>query len=126
MRIVGIVIGVILLVLLCSLPAHAQRGFLGGPGFHATPSCPPTHFRVIAVAGSEGALLPASFMPYDQAVALGSADSSHSVFMNYDQAIQKGLADSNPITKSPAEAAREYRLQRQHGAATEAKPDSAT
>jgi hypothetical protein len=154
MRTVGILIGVILLVLICSAPAHAQlsggalsNSSLTGPMFRTLPSIPPAEFRVITVSGSESTFLPSSFLPYDQAVALGAANPSRAVFMNFDDAVRKGIddavrkgaADASPLfmtyddavrkgfaevtakEKSPAEAARAYRRARQRSAATQPK-----
>ena len=125
MRILRMLIGVILVMLFCSLPAHAQFGSITGPAFPATVSCPPAQFRVITVSGSEGTFLPSSFMQYDEAVALGSVSPSHPLFMSYDQAIEKGLADQNARAQSPAEAARQYRAERRHRAEAETKRDTA-
>jgi hypothetical protein len=132
MNVIKVVIGLILLVLLCSLPARAQYrtpgdlgstlnalGSLNGQGSMLSGSnslnlsySPPTPFRVILVSGSEETFVPSAFMTYDQAVALGAGDS-HPVFMSYDQAVEKGIADLNSKAKSVAEAAREYRSARQ-------------
>ena len=132
MRAVGILIGVILLVLICSAPAHAQiwggsfsPNSLSGPTFRSMPFNPPTEFHGITVSGSDSTFLPSSFMPYDQAVALGSADPARAVFMNFDDAVKKGLANQTAQEekeeKSPAEAARANRLWRERQRAAEAK-----
>jgi hypothetical protein len=126
MRVISVLIGVILLVLLCSVPAHAQlSGTLSGPAFPPLNTSQPTQFRVILVSGSQADFVPSSFMAFEQAVALGAANPAHTRFMSFEQAVQKGIADLNAQAKSPAEAARQYRRQR-HQTEAESKRDNTT
>ena len=77
MRTVGILIGVILLVLVCSAPAHAQiwggslnPNTLSGPTFRSMPFNPPTEFHGVTVSGSDSTFLPSSFMPTSRQLPL--------------------------------------------------------
>lgn len=86
---------------------------MGSLAYPVPGSLPPAQFRVLVVSGSSETFVPSSFMRFEEAVALGFRDASHSVFMNYDQALKKGIADLSAAPKSPAESAREYRNARQ-------------
>ena len=89
-------IGVVALVLLSSLPAHAQArgpavgsssssisqgggaggagtGSVGGSGNSRLPGYPPTSFAVSAVSGGDPSFAPSTFLSFDQAVAEGKA-----------------------------------------------------
>jgi hypothetical protein len=87
-------IGVVALVLLSSLPAHAQAkggavgsssspisqggggtgsSGAGGGGGSRLPGNPPTAFAVSAVSGGDPSFAPSTFLSFDQAVAEGKA-----------------------------------------------------
>ncbi len=107
MKLMKILTGTILLVLLGFSTARAQSC----PYAHGGTASTATQSQVAVVSGSEATFVPSSFQKFDKAVALGSASAgaSHSTFTSYDQAVRKGIADIAAQSKSPAQAAREYR-----------------
>jgi len=119
MTVKKILVGIILLVPVCSFSARAQscpyERAAAAAAAAGSKSSASTHSGSIIVSGSEGTFVPSSFQKFDKAVAVGSTapGASHSTFMTYDQAVQKGIAENAAKAKSPAEAAREYQKKKQ-------------
>jgi|SRR5579862_7849010 len=86
-------IGLTVLIFGLSIPAHAQKaagGMMGGagggapstggggmggaesaPAFHTLPVVPPANLPSLAVSGSNVDFEPSTFLPYNQAIAVG-------------------------------------------------------
>jgi|HubBroStandDraft_1064217.scaffolds.fasta_scaffold18552_3 hypothetical protein len=113
-------IGVVALVLLSSLPAHAQArgpavgsssssisqgggaggagtGSVGGSGNSRLPGYPPTSFAVSAVSGGDPSFAPSTFLTFDQAVAEGRAINAAS-----QKSLGEIAAENSAVTKAKA------------------------
>src|SRR5580704_5240134 len=73
-------LGLGVLMLLCSRPAHAQYGGTIGGGsslgvvrFQSLPSYAPFSYSVVGVSGSAQEYTPSTFLPFEEAVAEGTA-----------------------------------------------------
>jgi hypothetical protein len=117
-----IVLGILVLF---AVPAHAQLGGTVGAGagignsgglakasFPSMRANPVTQFRVTVASGSDSTFAPSDFMPYEAALAAGSADPVRSMFLNYREAIAEGIAERAARPKSIADVARENRKQK--------------
>ncbi len=72
-----IAFGVLAIVLLAALPAHAQSigGSLAPPNyFPVLPWTPPATPQALNVSGADATFSPSTFLAFDRAVAAGKAD----------------------------------------------------
>jgi len=115
-------LGLAVLILGLSVPAHAQSrsafvpagstggvvsngggGYGGGGGgvsdFHTLPSVPSTTFRSTAVSGSDATFEPSSFLPYKEAIAVGQ-----DILNAQHESVAEAAAENNRTRKSKAKA----------------------
>ena len=96
-------------VFLLSVSTPAQTRFGGGVGggSHGSSSgiqrSPLAVFHVTVVSGTSE-YLPSSFMTYDQAVAVGKAQSERDAYMPFAQAVTKGITKEAVRGRIPAVA----------------------
>jgi hypothetical protein len=117
-------LGLTVLILGLSIPAHGQRaaagmtggaaggavsfgGGYGGSGggltgptdFHTLPSIPPARLPSTAVSGSDATFVPSTFLPYNQAIAAGEAilDAEH-------ESVVEAAAKNSLAHRLPAKA----------------------
>ena len=117
-------LGLTVLILGLSIPAHGQRaaagmtggaaggavsfgGGYGGSGggltgptdFHTLPSIPPARLPSTAVSGSDATFVPSTFLPYNQAIAAGEAilDAQH-------ESVVEAAAKNSLVHRLPAKA----------------------
>jgi len=119
-------LGLAVLILGLSIPAFGQRaaagmtggaaggavsygggGGYGGSGggltgptdFHTLPSIPPARLPSTAVSGSDATFVPSSFLPYNQAIAVGNAmlDAQH-------ESVAEAAAENSLVHRLPAKA----------------------
>ncbi len=119
-------LGLTVLILGLSIPAHGQRAAAGmaggaaggavsyggggggysgsgggmtGPSFHTPPSIPPARLPSTAVSGSDATFVPSTFLPYNQAIATGEAilDAQH-------ESVAEAAAKNSLVRRLPAKA----------------------
>lgn len=124
------VLGVMVLILGFSIPAHAQAsrgtvpasggsggmttgggGGFGGSGsgdsggmsgvnFHTLPSIPPANLPSVEVSGTKADFVPSTFLPFDQAVAEGQA-----VLDAQHKSVAQAAAENSRANRAKAKAA---------------------
>ena len=75
-------------------------GGSGGPAsFHTLPSIPPARLPSTAVSGSDATFVPSTFLPYNQAIAVGNAmlDAQH-------ESVAEAAAKNSLMHRLPAKA----------------------
>lgn len=75
-------------------------GIGGQSSFHTLPSIPPARLPSTAVSGSDSTFVPSSFLPYNQAIAVGNAmlDAQH-------ESVAEAAAENSLVHRLPAKAA---------------------
>jgi hypothetical protein len=74
-------------------------GMTGSTNFHTLPSIPPARLPSTAVSGSDATFVPSSFLPYNQAIAVGNAmlDAQH-------ESVAEAAAENSLVHRLPAKA----------------------
>ena len=95
-----IALGLVVMVLMGALPAHAQSigGALAPPtSFPILPWTPPATQQALNVSGTDATYLPSTFLAFDRAVAAGKADLKERA-----KTVAEAAAESRKATKARA------------------------
>lgn len=84
-----------------------SSGGLSGVTFRHLAPNPATQLHVTVTTGSSAEFVPSSFLPYVQAVEVGTFRRGYSPFVNYREALAEGIAELTAKPASVAQAALE-------------------